>query len=653
MGVAFPHLFSPLEVRGVEIRNRIFSTGHDTNLTDRGLPGEAMIAYHRARARGGAGLIIVQVAAVHATGFYTETMLNATTDACIEPYRRLAETVHRHGSKIFGQVFHPGRELLHSMDGSDSVAYAPSAVPNERFQIMPRPMSTALIREVVDGFADAASRLVQAGLDGVEVVASHGYLPAQFLNPRVNLRDDEYGGSLENRLRFLFEVSARIREKIGSDPVLGIRISGDDMDHVRLEPEEVVEACAALDGREAFDYYNVIAGSSASIAGSHHIVPPMWIENGYVAPFAALVRERVGKPVFVAGRINQPQIAERVLETGQADMCGMTRAMIADPEMANKASAGRTEDIRACIACNQACVGHMMAGFSISCIQHPETGRELLYDDIAPAETPKRVMVVGGGPGGMKAAAVAAARGHRVALYEQAPRLGGQALLAQLLPERAEFGGIVTNLERELQLAGVEVHKRSEVTRDLVDRESPDVVVLATGARPRIPMLERAEEAHVVDSWQVIRGEANVGSRVVVADWRGDWIGVGVAEKLALDGCQVRLATNGHVAGQRLQQYLRDHANGRLHTLGVQVVPYARLFGVDDDTAYFQHAVAGEPIVCEGVDTVVLSMGHESVVELDLQLSDYAGELHRVGDCLAPRSAEEAVLEGLRVGVEI
>ena len=443
------------------------------------------------------------------------------------------------------------------------------------------------------------------------MVASHGYLPAQFLNPRVNLRDDEYGGSLENRLRFLFEVSARIREKIGADPVLGIRISGDDMDHVRLEPEEVVEACAALDGREAFDYYNVIAGSSASIAGSHHIVvPPMWIENGYVATVRG-AGPTAGRQAGVRRGTHQPT-ADRgggCSRPVRADMCGMTRAMIADPEMANKASAGRSEDIRACIACNQACVGHMMAGFSISCIQHPETGRELLYDDIAPAETPKRLMVVGGGPGGMKVAAVAAARGHRVALYEQAPRLGGQALLAQLLPERAEFGGIVTNLERELQLAGVEVHKRSEVTRDLVDRESPDVVVLATGARPRIPMLERAEEAHVVDSWQVIRGEANVGSRVVVADWRGDWIGVGVAEKLALDGCQVRLATNGHVAGQRLQQYLRDHANGRLHSLGVQVVPYARLFGVDDDTAYFQHAVAGEPIVCEGVDTVVLSMG--------------------------------------------
>jgi NADPH-dependent 2,4-dienoyl-CoA reductase/sulfur reductase-like enzyme len=247
-------------------------------------------------------------------------------------------------------------------------------------------------------------------------------------------------------------------------------------------------------------------------SSAYHIVPPMLVETGYVAPFAAAVKARVSKPVFVAGRINQPQTAEQILASGQADMCGMTRAMIADPEMANKARTGHGDDIRACIACNQACIGRMQAGYSISCIQHPETGRELIYGDITPAEHPRRVMVVGGGPGGMKAAMVASRRGHQVTLYEKSARLGGQVLLAQLLPGRAEFGGLVTNFEREIELAGVEVIKRTEVTPELVAEQAPEAIILATGARPYVPAIEGMAEGHVVDAWQVIRGEANVAT---------------------------------------------------------------------------------------------------------------------------------------------
>ena len=645
----FAHLLAPLDVGGVVIKNRIFSTGHMTTLVSGGLPNDDLVAYHEARAKGGAGLVIVEVAAVHESAIFTAHTISAVSDDCIPGYQAIAGACHAHDCKVFGQLFHPGREIIESLDGSTPVSYAPSAAPNERFHVMPRAMPVALIDAVVAGYGAAARRMAEAGLDGVEIVASHGYLPAQFLNPRVNRRDDEYGGGDANRLRFIVEIIAAVRAAAPGLAV-GMRISGDEMSHEGLTADEVIAACVALDGD--LDYVNVIAGSSATVAGSIHIVPPMMIETAYVAPFAAAVKARVAMPVFVAGRINQPQIAETVLSSGQADMCGMTRAMICDPEMAAKTMAGRLDDIRACIGCNQACIGHMLMGYPISCIQHPETGRERRYGSRGKAARSRKILVAGGGPGGMKAAAVAAERGHAVTLYEAGPRLGGQALLAQLLPGRAEFGGIVANLAREMDLAGVTVVTGAEVTRALVEAEAPEAVIVATGATPYRPEIAVAD-AHVVDAWRVLKDEANVGASVVIADWRCDWIGLGLAEKLARDGCRVRLAVNGMMAGQTIQQYVRDHWVGVLHKLGVEIIPYARLFGADGDTVYLQHTTSGEAMVLDGVDTLVTALGHAARTELEAALSDWPGAVHLVGDCRAPRTAEEAVLDGLKAGLEV
>ena len=645
---AFPHLFSPLQIRGARLRNRIMSTGHDTVLPTDGTVNEALVEYHRARAKGGAGLIVTQVAGVHETARYTSHLLMATDDGCIAGYRRLAEAVKAEGCAIFSQLFHPGREIMESADGLLAVAYAPSSVPNERFHVMPRALTQPMIDEIVAGYGAAARRMWQAGLDGVEVVASHGYLPAQFLNPRVNLRSDGYGGDAAGRLRFLREVLGAIRAATDETFVVGLRISAGERDDEGLTADEALAACVALG--EGLDYVNVTTGTSATVGGAVHIAPPMAFAPGYVAPDAAAFRKALKVPVFVAGRINQPQEAEAILAAGRADVCGMTRALIADPEMPAKAARGAVDDIRACIGCNQACIGHFHKGLPVSCIQHPETGRELAYGTLRPVARRKRVMVVGGGPAGMKAAVTAARRGHDVTLYEASAQPGGQALLAQLLPRRAEFGGIVTNLMREMELAQVGLRRGVRVDAALVAAERPDAVILATGAVPHVPELPTDGGVQVVTAWDVLRGEVAAGARVVVADWRCDWIGPGVAERLARAGSSVTLAVNGLHAGEVLPLYVRDDIAANLHRLRVEVRPYARLFGTAGDTVFLQHTPSGEAMEVEGVDTLVLCLGHRPVDDLSAAIEAMGIEVWMAGDCLAPRTAEEAVFEGLKAG---
>jgi 2,4-dienoyl-CoA reductase-like NADH-dependent reductase (Old Yellow Enzyme family) len=648
MSKLFPHLFSPYRVKTTEFRNRIFSTGHDTYLPEKYMPSEALIAYHVARAKGGAGLIVVQVVGVHESARYTDDLLMGTDDGCIKPFARMIEAVHSHGTKVFVQLFHPGRELLGRPEGVAQAAFAPSFSPSERFRTAPRPMSLALVEEIIQGYGDVARRMAQAGADGVEIVGSHGYLPAQFLNPRVNRREDRFGGTLENRIRFIREAAQAARQQVPRDFVVGLRLSGDEIDIDGLKEDETLAACRLL--KDDIDYFNVIAGTSASQGGAIHIVPPMLIENAYVAPYARMLKQAIGKPVFVAGRINQPHEAEKVISEGAADMCGMTRAMICDPQMANKAKAGATEDIRACIACNQACIGHFQLGLSISCIQFPESGREVAYGEKPKAAKRKRVMVVGGGPAGLKAAAVAAERGHDVTLYEKDTQLGGQTRLAQLLPARAEFGGIISNLTREAERSGVRVVKGKMVTPDFLNSMAPDAVILASGSLPQRPPAEIDDSAHVIHAADVLRGE-KTGNRVVIYDWLADWIGLGVAEKLASEGVDVRLAVNGLSAGMAIQNYTRDAHLARLHRLGVKVIPLMRLYGADATTAYFLHTAAQEPVVLEEVDTIVLAC--PNAPEDSLTLPAEAFEHYLIGDCLAARTAEEAVYEGLKAGMAV
>lgn len=645
--VSYPNLFAPLTIGGATIRNRILSTGHDTAMGHDGKITDRLVAYQEARARGGAGLIVVQVAGIHHTALYTPHVLMVHTDACIPGYARLADAVHRHGATIFGQLFHPGREVMEGKEGIIPPGYAPSAVPNSRFRTMPIPMTAALIADVVKGYGDAALRMQMAGLDGCEIVASHGYLPAQFLDPRANRRTDAYGGTRENRMRFIREIVTDIRAKTRPGFAVGIRISGDDKDTDALDPSEIVEICRRYDRDGGLDYFNVIAGTSATIQGAVHIVPPMALEAGYVAPFAAAVKAAVKVPVLVAGRINQPQIAETVIASGQADMCGMTRALIADPDLVAKARAGRPEDVIPCIGCNQGCIGHYHAGVPIACLANLRTGRErTLPARGAGARGSGDLLVIGAGPAGLTAAIEGAHAGRRVVLVERADAIGGQLRLAGRCPAHAElWRRYRATVERDIAGAGVELRLGTVADAELADGFAE--VVLATGARPYAPPLPPLGDARAVQAWDAIADPDAVPAdgRVLVLDWGGDWTGLDAAEALAVRGRDVVLATAASVAGETLHQYQRAAYLARLDRRGVELLPHRELADAGGEAA-LRNIYSGRlaPLPA-GTATIVLAQGRVPDDALWAALEGRAGAV-RAGDVLGPRSMEEAVLEG-------
>ena len=647
----FPRLFSPLALRGVTLRNRIVSTAHGTYMAKGGLANERIGAYHEARARGGAGLIICEAASVHDTAIGAGRYAAAHSDACIGPYRRVVERIRAHGAAAFGQLYHPGRGDIagSSDDGTVAVAYAPSALPCERNQIIPRVMPRALVREVIGAYGDAAARMREAGFQGIEVMAHHGHLVSQFLNPRINRRGDEYGGSERARFRFLHEVLEAVRDRIDDETPLGVRVCADEMDEVGLRADEALAVCRAIERTGLADYLSINLGSTSSFRGGVHVTASMAVPPGYIAPYARAIRSAVELPVIATGRINEPRIAERLLAEGAADLCGMTRAQICDPDLADKARQGRADTIRVCIACNQACIGHGAKGAPISCIQYPESGREQTFLPRPRATRRLRVFVAGGGPAGLKAAATAAECGHEVTLFEADEELGGQALIAARFPGRAEFRRLADNLAGEARRAGVETLTGAALSSDLVRERGPDVVIVATGARDRPVPAEF--DGHVVTAWQAALDDVKAGDRVVIADRRLDWNALGAAEKLACAGHAVRLAVIGDVPGQNVPAGVRSHALGELDALGVEVRPHLALAGFAGGVARFRHTLSARSVDLLDVDTLVLAEGPVSDTSLEEELGDYAGIVRYAGDCLSPRSAEEAVLEGLRAGL--
>ncbi|WP_290810705.1 FAD-dependent oxidoreductase [Halovivax sp.] len=649
-------LFDPIDVGGVTLRNRIMTSGHQTTLVEDHLPTDAFDGYHLARARGGAGLIVLEAHAVDESGLLTSHTIDASSDRFVDRYEPFAESIREEGAALFAQLFHGGRERYAS--GYAPPAPAPSPIPTDRLHVVPRPLLTEEVYDLIDAFAAAAERMDAAGLDGVEIVGSHGYLPAQFWSHRANERGDEFGGDLEGRCRFTVEIVERIRERTADEFVVGVRLSAEERHRRGLSLEETLPIVERVDGACEVDYWSVVVGSSSTHRSCRYIVPPAAEDHAITRGPAEAIGRLVDEPVMVTSRIDAPEKAVELLGNGVADVVGMTRALIADPALPRKVREGERTTITPCVACNQGCIGRYQEGLPIRCTVNPRTGRETEWtaqpDPARGADDGDRVLIVGGGPAGMTCAATAAERGHDVTLFERASELGGQVRTYADLAHRGAFDRWIDALERRLRDAGVEVRLNEPFDHETVEPAGVGAVVLATGATARIPDVEIDDAARVFTPADILADPERVrGASVIVSDWDGNWASLDVATACSRTAAEVELVSETYAAGENVQQYRRNELLGRLQARDVSLTGGYRVVEVADGGAILESVYTERREPRRAVDAVVFSHGGEADHEPYETLCDRIGDtvaVRRVGDCWAPRSLDEAVREGFEIG---
>jgi mycofactocin system FadH/OYE family oxidoreductase 2 len=647
----YRYLFRPLRVGPLTVRNRIVFSAHLTNYATDGLPSDQHAAYYAARAAGGAGLIITEEHSTHPTDWPYEKLIHGFRPEVLPGYRRITAAVHAHDVPILAQLNHNGGQA--SGMYSRLPVWAPSPVPDPLFREVPKAVEAHEIAEIVAGYGQVAARCADGGFDGVELQCSHSSIVRGFLSPATNLRTDRYGGPLANRARLLLEIIGVVREAIGPDRALGVRICGDELIEDGITIGEAVAVAQLAEATGQVDYINTSIG--VATATLYMIEASMRIPPGYAMFIPAAIRRAVSLPVVGVGRVKDPLQAERALADGQCDLVGVVRGQIADPDFAAKARAGDTAQIRTCLSCNQECVGRMGLNRWLGCIEHPRTGREAV--PLPPPRRPRRIYVAGGGPAGLQCAITAAGRGHHVTVFERAPRTGGQAAVAALVPSRAEFGDLPRNLAAEAARLGVDVQTGHEVTAAFLRAEAPAAVVVATGARPARPSWAGGHP-RVADVREVIDGTVSPAGAVVIVDDLGFHPATSAAELLAGRGCQVEVITSAMVVGQDLGVTLDAETwQVAAHALGIRqrtdVVVLAARDGAGGGLVLdLLHHPTGTALALP-CDWVVCAVPPEPEDGLWHELAGAPFEVHRIGDCVAPRRAHAAVIEGERVGAAL
>jgi 2,4-dienoyl-CoA reductase (NADPH2) len=660
-------LFEPIKIGNVEIKNRIVMSPMALGFCeDDGMVNDRFVAFYTQRARGGAGLIVV-VTCYNDFGNKMPRSPALEDEKFLPGLKRLTDAVHGQGAKVFAQLMHQGASAISFMYGIQPVSA--SAVRSGLTGEMPRELTKDEIKLTIDNLAEGAAMVQKAGFDGVEVIGTGGYLINQFISPLTNKRTDEYGGDFEGRIRFPTELVQTIRERVGSNFPISYRTCGDSFMPGGNRQQDIQRVVQAMEKAGA-DVIN-------QAVGWHQAPMPMITMNvprGTFVYLAQGIKEKVDIPVIACHRINDPILAEKVLFDHRADLIGFGRPFLIDPEFPNKAADGRFAEIRYCTACN-ACFDQIFSGRPVTCAFNPSVGREREFE-IHPAERPKKVVVVGGGIGGMEAARVLTMRGHDVTLYEKSDRLGGALNLAAIPPGREEFVTAVNYLSNEMERLDVTVKMETEADRNVIGEQKPDAVVLATGATPLWPKIPGIDQKHVVHAYDVLEGKSAVEGKVVIIGGGATGaetalfiakkkamspeVAIYLASKKGIDpetalqftrtGTDVAVLEMVNRIGQDIGRTTRWTIIGELREYGVRMVTLATATKITDEGVVYEHE-GQEKLV--PADTVVIAAGVESSKGLAEALEDAFAEVHSIGDCVEPRQAMDAIHEAARIARQL